>query len=42
MQPLDRAETFQEDSRGIGLCCGSNSDEYMFGKDLRYRLEQAI
>ena len=42
MQPLDLAETLPEDSRCIGLCCGSNSDEYMFGKDLRYRLEQAI
>jgi hypothetical protein len=24
---LDQAETLPEDSRGIGLCCGSNSDE---------------
>jgi hypothetical protein len=29
-------------TRRIGLCCGSNSDDYVFGKDLRYRLEQAI
>ena len=39
---MDRAETLPNDSRCICLCWGKFSGESILGKDLQYRLEQAI